>query len=206
MPGEACDDANTIAGDGCSSTCEVEHVFGGGKAATDCYATWRIDNPSNDPRFDKHGSVNPTQRCRDNDSACDFDGGVVGSCTFHLAVRQQQRAGRMRAEPPPLVDAPLTERETGARPPAALRRSGRALDAAVLPTVVGSSDPDRCSPNAGIVVPLRGMPGAFKANKLKLKARAEIYSGAIDGDGLSPALRPVRRLPGLTIVPFVILP
>ena len=183
--GEACDDANTIAGDGCSSTCEVEHVFGGGKAATDCYATWRIDNPSNDPRFDKHGSVNPTQRCRDNDSACDFDGGVVGSCTFHLAVCVNN------SEPAACVPSRLrswtllspSAKQALGRPPLAAVRA--ALDAAVLPTVVGSSDPDRCSPNADIVVPLRGMPGAFKANKLKLKARAEIYSGAIDGDGLS---------------------
>ena len=80
------DDANQVTGDGCSGSCQVEHIRGGGKLATDCWAAWRIDNPSNTPRYDKHGFINPRQACTDNDPACDFDGGVVGSCTFHLAV------------------------------------------------------------------------------------------------------------------------
>ena len=62
------------AGDGCSATCKVERILGGGKPDTDCYAAWRIDNPSNDPRFDKRGGVNPKQRCQDNDPACDSTG------------------------------------------------------------------------------------------------------------------------------------
>ena len=57
-----------------------------------------------------------------------------------------------------------------------------ALAAAVVPSVVGSSDPNSCGPNAEVVVPLRGGPGAYKANKLTLKTRAAIYTGAVDGD------------------------
>ncbi len=182
--GEVCDDGNAIGGDGCSFTCDLERILGGGKLQTDCYAAWRIDNPSNDPRFDKRGGVNPRQTCRDNDPACDFDGGVVGSCTFHLAVCVNNRdpagcfASRLEAW---TVTSP-TAKQALVRPPLAAVRS--ALEGAVVPSVVGTSDVDACSPNAAIVVPLRGSVGSFKTNKLKLKTRAQIYGGAFDTDGL----------------------
>jgi cysteine-rich repeat protein len=181
---EQCDDGNQTTGDGCSGSCQLEHIPGGGKVTTDCCATWRIDNPSNVPRYDKRGFVSAHQECTDNDPVCDFDGGVVGSCTFHVAVCANNSEpvecapSRIRS----WTIASPSAKQALARPPLAAVRS--VLEAAVLPSIVGSSDPDRCSPDAGVVVALRGVPGAFKAGKLKLKTRAEVYGGAVDTDTL----------------------
>ena len=89
-----------------------------------------------------------------------------------------------------LPGAPETpsEKQASTRPPLAAARA--ALEAVVLPSIIGSSDPDVCSPDAAIVVPLRGAPGAYKANKLKLKTRAEVYSGEFDSDGLELRCNP----------------
>jgi cysteine-rich repeat protein len=179
---EQCDDANVVGGDGCSNACKLERILGGGKLATDCYAAWRIDNPSNDPRFDKRFGVNPKQRCQDNDPACDFDGGVAGSCTFHLAVCVNN-APIPGCTPDRLQSwsvASPTAKQALTRPVLAAVRS--VLAGAVVSSVVGSSDPNVCSPNAGVVLPLRGGPGAFKVSKLTLKTRAALYDGAVDTD------------------------
>jgi cysteine-rich repeat protein len=181
---ERCDDGNAAAGDGCSPTCRVEHVFGGGKLGTDCFAAWRVDNTSNEPRFAKKGGVNPQQRCRDDDPACDFDGGVVGSCTFHVAVcvNNSEPLGCFPRRLQSWTLAAPTPAQSAARPALAAVRD--ALQAAVVPNVVGSGDPDDCSPDADVVLPLRGAPGAYKSSTLKLKARATVYDGTIDTDAL----------------------
>ncbi len=181
---EQCDDANASDGDGCSSGCQVERIPGGGSSTTDCWAAWRIDNPSNDPRYGKRGTVNPKQACRDNDPACDFDGGLAGSCTFHLGVCVNN-SEPSECTPSRLLSWTLATpnaKQALARPDLAAVRA--ALDAAVLTTVVGTSDANQCSPAADVVVPLRGGPGAFKAGKLKLKSRAAAYSGIVDTDTL----------------------
>jgi cysteine-rich repeat protein len=179
---ERCDDGNATAGDGCSPTCKVEHVFGGGKIDTDCFAAWRIDNTSNEPRFAKKGGVNPQQRCRDNDPACDFDGGVAGSCTFHLAVcvNNSEPQGCFPRRLQSWTIASPNAAQSAARPALAAVRD--ALQAAVVPSVVGSGDSDDCSPDADVALPLRGTPGAYKSSKLKLKTRATIYDGIVDTD------------------------
>jgi cysteine-rich repeat protein len=181
---EECDDGNAQLGDGCSATCQVERIPGGsGKPATDCFTTWRIDNPSNDPRYDKVGFVSARQECTDNDPACDFDGGVAGACTFHLAVCVNNPvpaacpSSRIRS----WAIAKPSEKQALTRPALAAVRS--ALNGAVLPSVVGSSDV-RCSPDADVVLPLRGQPGAYKLAKLTLKTRADVYSDDIDTDSL----------------------
>jgi cysteine-rich repeat protein len=188
--GEACDDGNAIAGDGCTPACKMERIPGGGPGTTDCYAAWKIDNPSNEPRFDKRG-INAKQTCRDNDPACDFDGGLVGSCTFHLAVCVNNTAASAceAARLQSWAIASPSAKVALARPSLGAVRA--ALEAAVVPTVVGSGDPNACSPNADVVVPLRPTSsGGFKANKLKLKSRATVYSGAVDTDGLQLRCEP----------------
>ncbi len=84
--GEQCDDGNRVNGDGCSDTCEPELIPGGGPASTDCVTEWIVANPNNAPRYDSSGRFSRKQTCRDNDPTCDFDGGVAGSCTFHLSL------------------------------------------------------------------------------------------------------------------------
>jgi cysteine-rich repeat protein len=181
---EQCDDGDFEAGDGCSATCKGERIFGGGKSTTDCYAAWRIDNASNDPRFDKRGGVNPKQRCRDNDPACDFDGGVTGSCTFHLAlcVNNSEPSGCTEDRLASWTVLSPSEKQALTRPALAAVRA--ALLGAVVPNVVGAGDPDTCSPDAEVVLPLRGGPGGYKASKLTLKTAAAIYSGDVDRDNL----------------------
>jgi hypothetical protein len=117
--------------------------------------------------------VNPKQTCRDNDPACDFDGGTVGSCTFHVAVCVNNPV-------PAVCTASRIRSWSVAKPSAkkalthpALAAVRDALAAAVLPSVVGPSDV-RCSPDADVVLPLRGEAGAYKAAKLTLKTRADI--------------------------------
>ncbi len=181
---EQCDDANAAGGDGCSERCGIERVLGGGKTTTDCYAAWRVANTSNEPRFAKKGGINPRQSCRDGDPSCDFDAGVPGSCTFHVAVCVNN------SEPSECAPARLRSwtlaspnaKQAAGRPALAAIRA--AFDAVVPSSVVGPGDLDLCSPDAAVVVPLRGAPGAFKSGKQKLKARAEVYSGALDGDSL----------------------
>jgi hypothetical protein len=68
------------------------------------------------------------------------------------------------------------------RPPLAAVRA--ALSAVVVPSVIGAGDADTCSPDAELVLPLRGGPGAYKANKLPLKTRAALYTSDVDTDKL----------------------
>jgi len=83
--GEQCDDGNQTAGDGCSPTCEAELIPGGGSKSTDCMTEWQVVNPLNLPLL-KSGRLARKQKCRDNDPTCDFDGGVIGSCSFRVTL------------------------------------------------------------------------------------------------------------------------
>jgi cysteine-rich repeat protein len=183
--GETCDDANAIDGDGCSATCTIERVPGGGSPGTDCYTAWSIDNPANEPRFDRRG-FSARQSCQDGDPRCDFDAGTFGTCTFHLQVCANN------------LDQPLCEpgnrlAEWQLRSPSATQAEGdpvlaairTALLGAVLPNIVGPEARDLCSPPIDVVVPLRGSVTGFKSRTIKLKTLATLYSGARDTDALA---------------------
>ncbi len=187
---EECDDANMVLGDGCSTTCQVERIPGGvGTPRTDCLTAWRIDNPSNAPRYDKVGFVSARQqlyRQRPGMRLRRRHGRIV-----HLprrGLRQQSRARRVHCEPDPVVERREAERQKGPHASRARRRQRRARGCR-LPSVVGPSDV-RCSPDADVVLPLRGEAGAYKAAKLTLKTRADIYSGDVDTDGLQLRCNP----------------
>ena len=183
--GEQCDDGNGIAGDGCAANCSLERAPGGGSPTTDCWAAWRLENPNNVPLYDKRGFISGKQRCRDNDSACDFDGGVPGACTFHVGVCVNNSApsGCLPARLQSWIIRSPSEKQALGEPELAAARV--ALSDAVVPNVVGSGDADDCSPAAAVVVPLRGGPGAYRSGKLTLKTAATLYSGAIDKDSLT---------------------
>ena len=68
------------------------------------------------------------------------------------------------------------------RPVAAAQR--QALNAAVLPSVVGPNAQNLCSPKAEVVVPLRSTAAGFGTRKLTIKTRATLYGGAMDKDAL----------------------
>src|SRR5262249_55861188 len=84
--GEQCDDGNTIAGDGCSPTCQVElpataqRIPGKGSATTDCALEWAMDRPA----VDGKGVPSIKQKCQDG-AACD-SGSTAGECTFSVWI------------------------------------------------------------------------------------------------------------------------
>ncbi len=183
--GQSCDDGNVIDRDGCSATCELERIPGDGTPTTDCYAEWSVNNPANEPYLDKRGAVSGTQVCVDDDPRCDFDGGVPGSCTFHIAVCANN-TDLPRCEPGTRlaswsITTPSATKATRDPAAAALRA---ALAGAVLPAIVGPSAANVCSPMAPVTIPLRGGSGGFGARKVTLKTRATLYDGAKDGDTL----------------------
>lgn len=187
--GEACDDANTTDGDGCSS-CSLERASGGGSPTTDCFTAWSIDNPANEPRYDKAGAIYGAQACTDGDSRCDFDG-TTGTCTFHVQVCVNNT--NLAACAPGTRLASWTLRspsmnQASARPDLAAVRA--ALLGVVPGSIVGPSQQDACSPVAAVPVTLRGTPGDFHKTKVQLKTRAVIYDGRTDTDKLQLECRP----------------
>jgi cysteine-rich repeat protein len=188
--GEACDDGNAIDGDGCT-TCVLERGPGGGSAKTECFSEWSIDNPANEPRFGKTGGISDTQACTDDDPRCDFDGGVPGSCTFHVRVCANN--SELTACTPATrlasweVRTPSVNR-AATRPAAAAVRD--AFLSVVPGSIVGTSQTDVCSPFADIPVLLRGSPGAYAKGRVTVKTSATLYDGRTDADKLRLECRP----------------
>lgn len=181
--GDQCDDGNALVGDGCAPTCTLERVPGGGSAATDCLSEWIVPNPTNVPLVDGRGKLRRTQRCVDDDPACDFDGGTPGSCTFHVAVC----AGN--GDVAGCAVRPLTAWEL-AKPSVkqAVRHpelaAVRAVFASVASLLVGTPAADTCTAPLAVVVPLRGTAPRFGTGTLGLAATATSADGARDKDGL----------------------
>jgi cysteine-rich repeat protein len=183
--GETCDDGNGVVGDGCSSACALERIPGGGSTATDCYTEWRVDNPANEPLYDKHGAFSQLHTCVDDDPFCDFDGGTPGSCTFHVAVCANN-VDDARCETPSRLATWTLDKPSSAqaakRPALAAVRA--ALQGTVPGAIVGPTTTDLCSPPADVVLPLRGSPGAWQSAKIALKTKATVYDGSRDIDTL----------------------
>jgi cysteine-rich repeat protein len=182
--GELCDDGNAMDGDGCSA-CMPERVPGGGAAKSDCYAEWSVDNTANLPRYDKHGAINASQTCVDDDPRCDFDGGVPGSCTFAVDVCVNNTNL-------PACDPEFRVLQWELRKPSAskalsdpLAAAVRNAFAAVVPgAVVGPDARDLCSPHVMVTLPPKGTVARPKPRKLTLVTRTSLYSGATDADKL----------------------
>lgn len=184
--GEQCDDGNPLELDGCTPACMLERIPGGGKSASDCLSEWSIDNPTNVPPRDPRGDLVAKQRCVDDDSRCDFDGGVTGSCTFHLRVCANNTDVAGCFAPPRLADWQLDRPsawQAAKRPTFAAVRD--ALVPAVPVAIVGPIDRDVCTDVRSITVPLRGSPGRYGIGTLTLKAHATSYGGDVDKDKLA---------------------
>jgi cysteine-rich repeat protein len=188
--GEQCDDGNGALLDGCTPACELEFAPGGGKRSVDCLSAWVIDNPTTVPPYDKNGDINPTQHCVDNDSRCDFDGGVPGSCGFRV-----QACGKTTSVPGCSTGSRLSSWEVhrpsekqGAKRPwlAAVRASLLGVPGAI----VGPVDGNTCSAPVVVTVPLRGEPGRYVPAKLVLQTRATSYEDVLDKDKLTLVCEP----------------
>jgi len=188
---QPCDDgANATVGDGCTAQCTLEPILGGGSDRTDCRTVWIVDNPSNDPLTDKHGQFRSKQRCVDDDPRCDFDGGTPGGCTFHVRVcanasGMAQCSGGIRIAGWTL-ERP-SAKQAAANPALA---AARASFAPVPGAILGPTLSDVCTEWLPVVVPLRGVPGAYKSGKIKLQSRAKPYDGDEDKDKLQLECHP----------------
>jgi cysteine-rich repeat protein len=180
--GEQCDDGNAIVGDGCTEPCRLERVPGSGSPKTDCLTEWVVDNSTNVPRYDKNGAISGTQVCADNDPGCDFDGGVLGSCTFHM---------RVCANNTDLPECPVGSRLQSwqLRSPSAAKAAKKPALAAVraaftsVPSaLLGPPLPDVCSGTLAVPVALRANLSGSKPGSLVLKSYATRYTGERDSD------------------------
>jgi cysteine-rich repeat protein len=178
--GESCDDANSVAGDGCDAHCVAERALGGGSAGTDCLAEWSISNTANVPRVDDRGFIVNKQLCVDDDPRCDFDGGVPGSCTFHVAVCvNNTNVGACHALSR-LAEWRLVRPSAKQAAHDPIYAADRAAFADVPSLVVGPETRNLCTGFASVIVPIRGKQG-----KLKLKSVARGYSIDTDTDTLA---------------------
>ncbi len=181
--GDQCDDGNGVPGDGCATTCTLERIPGGGSPSTDCLSEWIVANPTNLPLVDGRGRMRRTQRCVDDDPACDADGGTPGTCTFRVHVCA------VNTDVPGCLPAPLgswvlakPSSKQAARHPALA--AARAAFAGVPSTLVGTSVADTCAAPIDVVVPLRGSAPKYGTGTLVLGATATAAGGARDKDGL----------------------
>jgi cysteine-rich repeat protein len=182
--GEQCDDANAVAGDGCTTACQVEPIYGGGSSLTDCFSEWVVNNPSNTPLLDGRGNFSGSQSCVDDDPSCDFDGGVPGSCTFHLRVCINNTTLSTCGPETRLSSWTLVKPSAKVAAHDAAAASARAAFAGIAGVVVGPTDRDLCTDDLAVPVPLRGAPGKYRPGKLQLKSAATGYSGLVDTDKL----------------------
>src|SRR6185369_17339272 len=129
-----------------------EFVRGGGASSSDCIIAWSVDNPANAPRYATNGTINASQACTDNDPRCDFDGGVVGSCTFKLHVCAAVSTLPACAPPERLASWRLVKpsaKDAANHPDAA--QVVDALNATVPGAIIGPLGPDICSDDAFVV-------------------------------------------------------
>ncbi len=187
--GEECDDGNAIVGDGCTAPCRLERIPGGGSPATDCQAEWVVDNPANEPLYDKHGAISGVQTCTDGDPRCDFDG-VAGQCTFRLRVCANNTD---LPSCTPGTRLQSWELRAPSVSKAAKRPALAAVRAAFAPVpgaIIGPDQPDVCSGTLAVPVEVKTSAGGTKPGLLSLKSFASLYTGEKDSDKLRLVCRP----------------
>ncbi len=189
--GETCDDGNPLGGDGCSAQCLLERIPGGGSVRTDCHVEWRVNNPANEPFYDRRGQINAEQTCVDNDPACDFDAGIAGNCRFRvgLCMNNTDVPGCFRATQ--VNDWQLVS-------PSAAQAAARAQLAAARDALYGVATPlagttgkDLCSGFVEIDVELTGGAGAYREGQMKLRSSADASDESRDKDRLRLTCLPV---------------
>jgi len=182
-PPEECDDGNRVDGDGCSGICTIEHISGGGAKTADCLMEWSVSSASSGP-----ASLSAKQSCQDNDATCDFDGGVFGSCTFHVSLCPGANDRRLRwCTPDTLatIEVLTPSRRDAARSAVAAtnRATLESVAQAMLSAPIGT-----CSSPVEIIVP-RPTRGT-QAGKLVVKTRTRSAGGMRDSDKLTLICRP----------------
>jgi cysteine-rich repeat protein len=181
---EECDDGNTEDGDGCSATCRLELIPGRGSRRTDCLTEWMVVNPHNTPLHARNGRIPAKQTCRDNDPACDFDGGVPNSCTFHVALCVNITDDTLpRCKPKPLVSyeimRPSSRQAMASVQKASLRTTIDDTAGSMLAAPDGT-----CSLMMNVTVPLTIGRTGLRKHAETVRTRVTAVDGARDTDTL----------------------
>ena len=186
--GEQCDDGNTIAGDGCSPTCQtelpatVQRIPGKGSAITDCALEWAMDRPA----VDRKGVPSIKQKCKDGTS-CD-SGTTAGECTFSVWICANNTDPHLpTCHPGAGANAIGTVVRADVSKPSASDAAVRPEDAANRQallqgtTAAQSASADFCGPRMQIRVPLKA-PGRKGVKTLRIQGTTD--RSVVDTDTL----------------------
>ena len=185
--GEQCDDANALAGDGCSPRCWVEPppgavtIGGGGPSTTDCVLETRLELAH--PTLKRNGLPSTSQSCHDGDPGCDF-GGATSECVFHAwlcANGQDPLLPACVAGGAPGTLARLDVRKPTLRD--AQRRSEDAENLQQLLATAGAitGGTAACGPRLTLRVPLKS---PFVSGSRRFRLRGVLTTGIVDTDAL----------------------
>jgi hypothetical protein len=112
------------------------------------------------------------------------DGGVPGSCTFHVRVCAKNTTLVGCTPEARLASWTLVKPSAQTAAHDAAAANVRAAFAGVAGALVGPTEEDLCTDDLAVSVPLRGLPGKHRPGKLQLKSAAAGYSGLVDTDKL----------------------
>ena len=156
------------------------------------HAAWTVDNPTNTPLRDKNGEFRNDQACTDNDPRCDFDGGVAGSCLFHVRVCADLTDVDACTPPTRLRSWTLKVPSVAKAAKKPSMAAVRAAFATVPGSIVGPDRRNVCTDWLEVPLPLRQKAAGPSPAKLSLKAIAETYEDAPrfgQADAHLPALK-----------------
>jgi len=134
-----------------------------------------------------------TQRCVDDDPACDFDGGTPGGCTFHVRVCAGNTDLVGCTPPASLASWELSKpssQQAARHPELAVVRTAFA---GVPAAITGVSGADVCSTVVDVVVPLRGGAPNYGTGKVMLTTSAAAVVGPVTRTGSSSSVRHAER-------------
>jgi cysteine-rich repeat protein len=104
--GEQCDDGNTTSGDGCNADCTLpaaaELLVQGSPQSQGCQAEWKLHMSNG--QLGTSGLPTRTQKCTDNDPACDHDGLNDLRCSYEAQVCLRVTDPRLPACQPAALD------------------------------------------------------------------------------------------------------
>jgi len=195
-----------MSGDGCDGSCRIEKIHSRGSKLARCFAQWSVANPTNYPGRDRRGELERKHECIDNDPLCDYDGGIKGSCTFHVRLCANYSEPAQQGSPQPCVSTPIDAWKikrpslTNAKKPLDARNRAAVLSAAA---VLDSTQPDVCSDEVALEVPLRGRPGRWRHGRKIFEVHAR-SNDLLDKDRIMLSCLPdagsTRKAPRFTDV------
>ncbi|MBI4514250.1 MAG: hypothetical protein HY699_00315 [Deltaproteobacteria bacterium] len=180
--GEQCDDGNQVASDGCGAACRYELIPGDGDGSgfrnqRACLLEWSVVNAVTHPR-DRANRPNYTQRCTNNDPACDFDlNATNNTCEFKVTICLNNIDANLAACPqlgvadPVRVVLPSAARDAANRTAltnALLNLRNLTTGTTGLTLPINSVDTGVCTPPFAIRVPLRQVGTRRYENRIRL--------------------------------------